>query len=96
MPQDAGDVKAALFGRDDGTGPPGVFHPASEEPGFDHLHAAVHFSLWFEGVEGDPTAVAVKRAITPFDGRKAMSGGQHSFFQKVLEIYREGSSVKIA
>jgi len=96
VPQDADDVNAALFGRDDGMGGYGVFHPKSQEVGFEHLNAAVHFSLSFEEVKGDPNAVAVKRALTVFDGPKAMSERQRAFFRKVLDIYREDSVVKIA
>ena len=94
-PQDSGDVKAALFGRDDGTGAPGVFHPKSEEPGFEHLHSAVHFSLSFEGVKSDLTVVTVKRMVTPFDGPKAMSERQRAFLHKVIEIFTQRSTVKI-
>jgi hypothetical protein len=95
VPQDADDVKAVLFGRVDGIGGPGVFHPKSEEPGYAHLHAAVHFSIRFEGMDRKPEVVVVKRSIKPFRGPKAMSDRQRALFEKVLEYYGKEEVVNL-
>jgi hypothetical protein len=55
----------------------------------------LHFSLSFEGVKGDPTVVTVKRMVTLFDGPTAMSERQRAFLHKVIEIFSQGSTVKI-
>lgn len=62
---------------------------------FEHLNAAVHFSLSFDGVEGDRTVVAVKRTVRPFDDPKAMSERQRTFFEYVPRIFREEWLIEI-
>jgi hypothetical protein len=95
VPQDSDDVKAVLHGRDDGTGGPGIFDPQSEEPGYAHLHGVVHFSIWFEAMEGEPEEVAVRRSFKLFNGPKAMSDPQCAFLEKVLVNYAKDEVVRL-
>ncbi len=94
-PQDSDDVHRALFGAPDGSGAPGMFDPRSTEPGYEHLNAVAHFSLQFEPAADDPRTVVVRRQATLFRGPKAMTPEQEAFLRRVLEVFREESTVRL-
>ena len=96
VPQDVEDVRTTLLGTGASGVAPGVFDPKSDEVGYDHLNAAIHFSIYFDPPRDDPRTVIVKRSAAPFKGPKGLNASQQSLLDKVLDIFRTESAVRIS
>jgi hypothetical protein len=81
---DAADVEEVLSGDDEH---PGIFHPASEEEGFDNIDAVIAFSLNFEQVQGQAGSVLVRRSAQFFSPQGALSAAQLAFLNAVVTAY---------
>ena len=92
IPDDHEDVNRALYGIPGEAEPTGMFDPQSTEPGYEHLHAAIHFSLNFAEAVDARHRVLLRRSTVLFKGPAEMSVAQSTFMDKVAQIY-SGESV---